>query len=84
MAFLRGSSPKRAILALLGPPEGLFYINPSRRGPAVPAGGPPDDRAVQAQGSSRVGARGRNSPPSSAKAFGALWGSAAEQALVKG
>jgi len=39
-AFLAVFTRKRPFWAFLGPPRGLFYINPSRRGPAVPAGGP--------------------------------------------
>jgi len=38
MAILRGSAPFRGILALLGPFAQGFYINPSRRPPAVPRG----------------------------------------------
>jgi len=55
-----GNSPKKGFLALFGPFEGLFYINPSRRGPAVPAGHPAGDRP----GGAPIGARGGSPPPS--------------------
>jgi len=52
--FLGLFGQKRAILAFFGLPTQGFYINPSRRGPAVPGGG----------GSPRRGVGGVPPPPS--------------------
>jgi len=52
-----GKPPFWGFLALLGPFERWFYINLSRRGPAVPGGG----------GEPRRGSEGSPLPPSPGK-----------------
>jgi len=60
IAVLAGETPKWPFWPLLATPREGFYINPSRRGPAVPAGYPrPGGTPARRESSTGVDGAGR-------------------------